>query len=103
MATFGRKIKPRVIKYIVTQWIAPFFFPPDYKWIKIHTNRTYKFYCFGIEMDYYENETNTVFEELYKVLADKGVNVSWTDTTDSYYLQMTQNNVNDIQGGKKGH
>ncbi len=88
--TFGKNIKPNFLKFVVTQFLAPCFFPPDYKWIKITADKDYKFYCFSIEMDYYDNE-GPLFEDLFTKLADKGVNVSWTDTSDIYYSQMTKN------------
>jgi len=94
--TFGKSIKPNFLKYIVTQFLAPFFFPADYKWIRVSADKDYKFYCFGIEMDYYDNE-GLLFEDLFNKLADRGVNVSWTDTSDVYYSQMTRNIENKNQ------
>jgi hypothetical protein len=88
--TFGKNIKPNFLKFVVTQLLAPFFFPTDYKWIKVSADKDYTFYCFGIEMDCYDNE-GPFFEDLFNQLADKGVNVSWTDTSDVYYSQMTNN------------
>ncbi len=88
--TFGKNIKPNFLKYIVTQFLAPLFFPTDYKWIRVSADKDYKIYCFGIEMDYYDNK-GPLFEDLFTKLSNKGVNVSWTDTTDIYYSQMTKN------------
>lgn len=88
--TFGRSIKPNFIRYILNEWIAQFLFPTDFKWIRISADKDYKFYCFGIEMDYYDND-GPLFEELFTKLLDKGVEVSWTDTSDIYYSQMTKN------------
>jgi hypothetical protein len=100
--TFGKSIKPSFFKYIVTQLLAPCFFPADYKWIRVCADKDYKFYCFGIEMDYYDNE-GPLFEDLFNQLAGKGVNVSWTDTTGIYYSQMTKNAENKkLQTGKAG-
>jgi hypothetical protein len=89
--TFGENIRPKPLRYIFKELLAPLFFPIDYKWIKIGVEKNYKFYCFGLTMDFCENETEPVFEHLFIQLAEKGVNVSWTNTSDVYYSQMTKN------------
>ena len=88
--SFGKNIKPGLLKYIMSPFLATLFFPADYKWIKISTNKTYTFYCFGVDMDYYDNN-GPIFEDLFNKLAEKGVNVSWTDTPDTYYSHMEKN------------
>lgn len=79
--TFGESIKPLFLKYILTGWIAPFFFPTDYKWINVSADKDYIFYCFGIERDFFENE-EPCFEDLFNELSKKGVNVRWTNNLD---------------------
>lgn len=94
--TFGKNIKPSFLKYIMTEFLTTFIFPTDFKWIRVSAVKDYKFYCFGIEMDYYDNK-GPLFEDLYKKLAAAGVAVSWTDTTNLYYSQMTPNTENTKQ------
>ena len=74
----------------MTEFFVIAFFPYDYKWIKVKADKDYQFYCFGLEMDYYDNE-GPHFEELFVTLAEKNIKVSWTDTSDIYYKQMTKN------------
>ena len=88
-ATLTSKINSKFIKLFVTEFTASWFFPTDYKWIKIESDKDYKFYCFGLEMNFYDNE-EPYFEDLFHCLADKQINVSWTNTTDKYYSQMTK-------------
>jgi hypothetical protein len=86
--TFGRKIKPKILKTIIKDWIVSFVFPWDYKWIKVKTDKEHKFLCFGLSMDYYDND-QIVFEDLFYELAQKGLKVEWTNTTEPYYKEMT--------------
>jgi len=88
--TFWNNIKSKLIKNVVTEFFVIAFFPYDYKWIKIKTDKDYQFYCLGLEMDYYDNE-GPHFEELFNALAEKKIKVSWTDISDIYYQQMTKN------------
>lgn len=87
--TFGKKMKPSILKYFLTNLLPSFFVPADYKWVEISCAKKYRFYCFGIEVDYYENE-KPAFEDLFKLLHTKGVNVNWTNSTGIYYSQMKE-------------
>lgn len=78
--SIGRNIKPYKLGYWVGQ-IATLFFPSDYKWIKIESDKTYRFYCFGLEYDFYDNK-NPHFEDLYSDLSKRNVTVSWTNSID---------------------
>ena len=88
--TFGRNIKPNFLKYIIKEWLVSFVFPWDYKWIKIKADKDYKYCCFGLSMDYYDND-EILFEDLFYELGKKGIKVAWTDITEIYYKQMTEN------------
>lgn len=56
---------------------AGFFFPFDYKWIKISGDKNYTVYCFGLERDYFTNK-GPLFEDLFDLLSKKGLDVRWT-------------------------
>ncbi len=71
--TFGKNIKSKRIKFIFSQ-LTPLLFPYNYKWIKIETDNEYKFYCFGIDYDYYDNECPS-FEDIYNTLSEN-INLS---------------------------
>ena len=86
--TFGKNIKPKILKTLIKDWFVSFIFPWDYKWIKVKTDKEHKFFCFGLSMDYYDND-EIVFEDLFYELAKKQIKVTWTDTTENYYKQMT--------------
>lgn len=78
------------ISFLLSHFLF-FLLPTKYKWIKVTTDQTYKFYCFGIEMDNYDNaDSGLLFEDLFFALAHKGIIVSWTDNSDHYYQQMNK-------------
>ena len=87
--TFGSNIQPTFLQYVI-KFFPELFFPAHYKWIKIKANKEYKFYCFGIEMEYYENEKEPVFEDIFQLLSLKGLDVCWTNNTDKYYQSMNE-------------
>ena len=84
--TFGQRIKSRNLKYILLQ-LTRTLFPYNYKWIKIETDKEYKFYCFGIDHDYYDND-GPLFEDVYKTLRRKHKSVKWTNDSDPYYVGL---------------
>ncbi|MFY0630154.1 MAG: hypothetical protein JXR05_07210 [Flavobacteriaceae bacterium] len=103
--TIASKLKPSILKYILVEWILISLFPPDYKWIKIKTDKeTFKYFCFGIEYDQYNNP-RPHFDDLYFDLAKRGINVEWTNDTDLYYRDLRKRKeellkeVNTKQGG----
>jgi hypothetical protein len=86
--TIASKLKPLILQFILVECVLKTVFPPDYKWIKIKTNKeTLKYFCFGIERDYYDNP-RPHFDDLYFDLAKKGINVEWTNETDPYYRDL---------------
>jgi hypothetical protein len=74
--TIGNEIKQSTLRYCIKELVSVFF-PYNYKWIKIEAEKKYKFYCFGIDYDYYENE-KPYFEDLYKELKNRQASVNWT-------------------------
>ena len=84
------KIKPRILSFILTDFFLSMFFPYDYKWIRFTTQKSYTFYCFGLEFDYYDNE-GPLIEDLFHRLGDYGVNVCWTNNELNYYKGMMKN------------
>jgi hypothetical protein len=80
---------PKFKKIIWLDFLAMIVFPYDYKWIKIEAEKDYKIYCFGLEMDYYDNPSPH-FEELFYNLANRKINVCWTKCNDDYYLKMNE-------------
>ncbi|NOS90838.1 MAG: hypothetical protein HOP30_02845 [Cyclobacteriaceae bacterium] len=74
--TFGTNFRIPWIKSAAKE-LALLLFPWDYKWIKIVTDQEYKFYCFGIEYDCYDNE-GPVFEDLFSDLTKHYSHVKWT-------------------------
>ena len=79
----------RLKKISWLDFIAMSVFPYDYKWIRIIADKTYKVYCFGLEMDYYDNESPH-FEELFYSIANKKIEVRWTNSVSNYYVGMNQ-------------
>jgi len=88
--TFGRNIKSSKIRYRIKE-VASLFFPYNYKWVKIKTYKgeNFRFYCFGIEYDYYDNK-GSIFEDLYKHLRKKHKSVLWTNNTEEYYINLAK-------------
>jgi hypothetical protein len=78
METFAATIKPAFLQYII-KYTVEIFAPANYKWIEIKSGKVQRFYCFGIESDYYENESEFVFENLFTAVSDKGVAVYWAN------------------------
>lgn len=86
--TIASNLKPPFLKYILVEWILQTLFSPDYKWIKVKTNKeTLKYFCFGIEYDYYDNP-RPHFDDLYFDLAKRGIPVEWTNNTHLYYREL---------------
>lgn len=65
------------------------FIPYDLKWIKVTTDKTRKYNCYGIEFDYWDNE-GLLIEDLFLELSEKGICVEWTDDTDKYFKHMNE-------------
>jgi hypothetical protein len=86
--TFGKTIKSKRLKYILSK-LTQTFLPYNYKWIKIETDKEHKFYCFGIDYDYYDND-GPLFEDVYKTLRRKHKSVRWTNDTDPYYVGLVK-------------
>ncbi len=82
-------IKPIGLRIILVNFIMPIFIPSEYKWIEICTSKKFKFYCFGIDTDMYDNP-KPYFEELFIDLSEKQIAVSWTNSSDSYYDNLTK-------------
>lgn len=79
----------------IIQLVLPYFIN-EYKWIKIKTHdRVYKFYCMGIEYDYFDNQHPT-FEDLYLSLAKKGINVKWSHN-DSYSKALAEQSQTNLK------
>ncbi|SKC88349.1 hypothetical protein [Ohtaekwangia koreensis] len=74
--TIGEGMKPRIFRLVVKE-ISQLLFPFDYKWIEITTNHSFRFYCFGLEYNYFDNK-GPLFEDLFKTLQAKDLNVKWT-------------------------
>lgn len=74
--TVGEDIKPRAFQFLVKE-ISQLVFPFDYKWIEITTSHTFRFYCFGLQYNYFDNK-GPLFEDLHKALRAKGISVKWT-------------------------
>lgn len=86
--TVASKLKQPLLRYFFVELILQTLFPPDYKWIKIKTNsETVKYFCFGLEYDYYDNP-RPHFDDLYFDLARRGINVEWTNDSDPYYQDL---------------
>jgi hypothetical protein len=90
---FEEKFKLGIFGFLIRETVIQSFIPPDYKWIKIVSDRNYKFFCFGLEFDYYDNE-GPLIEELFYQLADYGIDVRWTNVKLNYYAGM-MNKVNE--------
>ncbi|RFS17058.1 hypothetical protein [Emticicia sp. C21] len=91
--TIWQPIKPvflAVIVKLLYDCILSFLLPHNYKWIKVIADREYKFYCFGLEMEHYDSQMPTTFDELFYDLANKKVKVSWTDDSEPYYDSMNR-------------
>jgi hypothetical protein len=84
--TFGRRIKSNRVRYVLSQ-LTQIFLPYNYKWIKIETYRKFRFFCFGIDFDYYNND-GPLFEDVYKALRRKHKSVKWTNNTSPYYVGL---------------
>ncbi|MBA6316977.1 hypothetical protein [Cellulophaga baltica] len=81
--------KPKILKYFIIEWVLKLILAEDYKWLKIISKgKSYKFYCFGLEHDYYDNP-RPYFEDLFIELAKQGLNVNWTKNNDTYYKELT--------------
>jgi len=93
--TFGNNIKSELLKQFA-EFFFDLVFPPYYKWIRVQAGKEYKFYCFGIETDYYERVDSLVFEDLFRLLAEKGIAVKWTNHTEAYYLSMNDSVKNKV-------
>ena len=74
--TVGEGIKPRILQFFVKE-ISHLLFPFDYKWVEITTHHTFRFYCFGLSYNYFDNK-GPLFEDLHKALRAKGIPVKWT-------------------------
>ncbi|HEY9048688.1 MAG TPA: hypothetical protein VIN08_22440 [Ohtaekwangia sp.] len=81
--TAGKEIKIGIFRTAV-RWTMHLFFPFDYKWIEITTTRSFRFYCFGLDYDYFDNE-GPLFEDLFKALKSRGIRVGWTNKKYSPY------------------
>lgn len=77
--TVGVHIKPRILQFFVKE-ISQLVFPFDYKWVEITTNHTFRFYCFGLQYNYFDNK-GPLFEDLHKALRRKGIPVKWTKSS----------------------
>lgn len=86
------KFKLGIFGFLFKEMIIQSVIPPDYKWIKIVTDKPNKFYCFGLEFDYYDNK-GPLIEDLFFKLYDYGVKVRWTNIELNYYASM-MNRVN---------
>ena len=79
-----------VLVKLLSDYILSFLLPFNYKWIKVTTDREYRFYCFGLEMEYYDSQMPTTFDELFYDLANKKVKVRWTDNSEPNYAFMNR-------------
>jgi hypothetical protein len=91
--TILENLKPKFLKYLIVEWVLKMILAEDYKWVKITTSeKSYKFYCFGLEHDYYDNP-KPYFEDLYLELAKHQLNVNWTKNNDIYYKGITETKI----------
>ncbi len=80
--------KPKFLKYIFVEWVIKTARNEEAKWIKVKTkNGKYKFNCYGIEYDSYDNP-KPHFEDLYFFLAKLNLEVRWTENHDLYYKDL---------------
>ena len=84
--TLGSKIKSRRYRYVLKE-LAQIVIPYNFKWIRFVTVREFKFYCFGIDYDYYDNK-GPLFEDLYKELRKKHKFVMWTNEGSPFYARL---------------
>ena len=80
-------------RFFSFQILKFFLFPFDYKWVKISTrfNKTYTYYCFGLDYDCYDNtDEKDLMENLFRDLLGKGVRVGWTKANDTYFDEMSE-------------
>lgn len=68
------------------------FIPWEYKWIQIKTknNKKFRYYCFGMNYDCYDNDKEILFEDLFLALAKRNIVVKWNDTKDSYFKSIQE-------------
>jgi hypothetical protein len=82
--------KPKFLKFIIVEWILKTARNEEAKWIKVKTKSgDYKFYCYGIEYDCYDNP-KPHFEDLYFEFAKLNLEVNWTENNDVYYKNLKQ-------------
>ena len=87
-ATALTNFKPEFLKYLIVEWLLKTIRNEEAKWITVKTkNRDYKFYCFGIEYDCYNNP-KPHFEDLYFELSKLNLIVNWTENNDLYYQDL---------------
>ena len=89
-------VKHEAREHPIKEWLMciVFLFIPmiEYKWVKIITaERTYTFFCFGLEYDYYDNHDDILMEDLFNAFAGRVPNTSWTKTDDPYFTSMNPN------------
>ncbi|HEY9007397.1 hypothetical protein [Ohtaekwangia sp.] len=90
--TAGKEIKIRIVRTAV-RWTMHLFFPFDYKWIEISNSKALRFYCFGLDYDYFDNK-GPLFEDLFKALKARGIRVGWTNKKYSpYYDGLWESNL----------
>lgn len=95
--TVGEDIKPRIVQFFVKE-ISQLLFPFDYKWVEITTRHTFRFYCFGLSYNYFDNK-GPLFEDLHKALRAKGIPVKWT----RYASVLTANSRFERAGENQSH
>lgn len=79
--------------YSILSFFLVIFFPFDYKWIEIttHTNKTFTYYCFGMEYDSYDNcDENDLMENVFREFVWQEINTEWTKSNDDYFNAMTR-------------